>query len=818
MQKYVIAFVFSIFTAYIPVQVQAQAEETSRHSYAEIIAPLKNDKGFFDIYRDAEHGKLLLSVSTLNEPFLLISSMPYGLGSNDVGIDRGAVGETKIVHFEKHGARMFLVQENTHFIGSSANPDERRSVTEAFAAAVLWAGDILAQNGDACLIDFSGFLTADHYGVADKLIAAKQGQYQIDEKRSAVLVENAKNFPDNTELEAMLTFSGPGTGEFVRDVAASPTSLLLHQHISMVRAPAPGYKPRLYHPGSGGYSTDMLDFSTPLGQGLDLHYQIRHRLEKTDPTAAFGTVKKPIVYYVDRGAPEPIRSALLEGASWWKTAFEKAGFKNAYRVELLPEGADPTDVRYNVIQWVHRSTRGWSYGNSISDPRTGEIIKGSVTLGSQRIRQDMMIAESLLAPYGKGGDPERKKLAEQVALDRIRQLAAHEVGHTLGFTHNFSASRFGNGSVMDYPHPILGLNAAGAIDLDHAYYKGVGAWDDFIVQHAYSEFSQNEEAAGLAKLRAQASAQHLSYITDSDSRSPGSLNPDGLLWDFGPDSLQTYDQILKVRRQALDNFSLDVLPDERQLGEFEARLVPVYLLHRYQLEAVARLLAGASYQYGLAGDVRSGTAKAGMTPVSAATQRQALKRLTESLTAEQLGLPKQVLDLVTPQGAEYSRTPEYFGSRMNVAFDALSVVEAGAAQTCTFLFDAERMNRIAWQHARAPEQPGVEEVLDAVLNSSWKRQELPSKIAAADAVQSAANWVILNAMLGLIDNGDVHPAVRAELRESAEKLQHWLTSHQGKGANVASRKQGADLIRHFLNDAHSVKLAPMPSIPPGAPI
>lgn len=772
--------------------------------------------GFLELYRDTAKGRVLLGVRELDTPFLLVSSLPWGLGSNDVGLDRGQSGASQLVEFRRAGTRLLLVEDNTKFRAASPNADESRSVREAFAESVLWAGDIIAERKGAdaeLVVDAGTLLLSDRHGIARQLAATKQGTYEIDDKRSAVMPEDAKSFPDNTELEALLTFRGPGEAQYVRDVAMDAQSLSLRQHLGFVRLPPPGYAPRAYHPGSGALSVGWYDYAQPLAASIEVRVQPRFRLEKTDPAAVRSPVRKPIVYYLDRGAPEPVRSALLEGARWWASAFDKAGFVDAYRVELLPEGADPMDVRYNIITWAHRHTRGWSYGQPIVDPRTGEIIKGSVTLGSQRVRQDLLIAESLLAPYDKADATERKAKAERMALARLRQLAAHEVGHTLGFSHNFAASRDGNGSVMDYPHPLLRLDADGAVALDDAYGVGVGPWDDFLVAHAYAQFAPGEEAAALARLRAGVAHSGLRYVGDADARAPGDAEPDALLWDTGADALEAFDNVMAVRRKALDAFSIGVLPTDRQAGELEARLVPVYLLHRYQLEAVARLLGGARYSYSLAGEREAGT-----RAVEADAQRAALARLVALLEAEQLALPAGVLDLVTPPAAEYSRTREYFATRTAPLFDPMSAVEAATAQALQFLFAPERLNRLAWQHARDAAQPGVGDLLDAVFRASWQRDAVEPGLPAGEAVQVAANWVVLDALLLTLDGRQLHAQVDAEVRGELRAWQAWLARHEGRGSVAASRAEAAALIAAWFADPASVKLRPLPEIPPGAPI
>ena len=557
--------------------------------------------GYFNLYWDAKQGKLWLEIDKWNSDFLYQSGLSAGMGSNDIGLDRGQLGATRIVRFERSGPKVLLVQENLDYRAVSEDPAERRAVHDSFAESVLAGFTVAAEEKDHALVDATEFFLRDAHDIPATLKRTKQGSYRLDPARCAVYMPLTKNFPMNTEVEAMLTFSGDDPGPWVKQVTPSPDSITVREHHSFVQLPAPGYKTRVYDPRSSFFGISYFDYATPVSEPIVKRFISRHRLEKKDPTAAVSEPVQPIIYYLDRGAPEPIRSALLEGARWWNQAFEAAGYKNAFRVELMPEDADPMDLRYNVIQWVHRATRGWSYGAGVIDPRTGEIIKGHVTLGSLRVRQDYLIAEGLLAPYEQGKPVSPKML--EMALARLRQLAAHEVGHTLGLQHNYSASTVNRSSVMDYPPPVVTLGADGIPDVSNAYATGIGDWDKVSIAFGYQDFAPGvDEHAELNKIISSALARGLRYLTDQDARPPGSSSSLAHLWDSGSNAVDELNRLMQVRAAALRRFGENNIREGAPLSTIEDALVPVYMLHRYQVEAASKLVGGMDYTFALRGD------------------------------------------------------------------------------------------------------------------------------------------------------------------------------------------------------------------------
>ncbi|MCR9229276.1 MAG: DUF5117 domain-containing protein, partial [Flavobacteriaceae bacterium] len=408
--------------------------------------------GYFNFFYDDSSDKIYLQVDDLEKEFLYVYALSSGIGSNDIGLDRGQLGNEQVVFFRKAGKKLLLVQPNLEYRAITDNELERKSVEQAFAKSILEGFEIVEESKGSYLIDFTDFLMRDAHGVTNRLKRAKQGSYSLDKSKSAWAFDRTKAFPKNIEFDVTLTFKGEPQGAWIRSVAPNASLVTVAQHHSLIELPDDNFEKRDFDPRSGGYPFSYYDYATPVEEPLIKRSTRRHRLEKKDPNAEVSEAVEPIIYYLDNGTPEPVRSALLDGGKWWNQAFEAAGYKNAFQMKMLPDDADPLDVRYNVVQWVHRSTRGWSYGASVVDPRTGEILKGHVSLGSLRIRQDFIIAQALMnQPFAERDDNYGGML--KLALARIRQLSAHEIGHTLGFTHNFAASTNNRASVMDYPHP-----------------------------------------------------------------------------------------------------------------------------------------------------------------------------------------------------------------------------------------------------------------------------------------------------------------------------------------------------------------------------
>jgi hypothetical protein len=761
-------------------------------------AGLQRQDGYFPLYWDAKGGKLYLLVDKFDTEFLYYESLPAGLGSNDTGLDRGLLGQEKVVHFERSGPKVMLVQENLDYRANSNDAAERQAVADSFARSVIWGFTIEAEDDGKALIDITNFAVRDAMNVASRLRQQNQGTFRLDATRSAIYMPRTKAFPKNTEVEATITFAGEGVGNFVTSVVPTAESMTLRVHHSFLELPPPGYQPRPYDPRSGYNATRYLDFATPVEQPIMKRFINRHRLEKKDPAAKVSEAVRPLVYYVDRGAPEPIRGALLEGARWWNQAFEAIGYKDAFRVEVMPEGADSMDARYNIIQWVHRSTRGWSYGASVTDPRTGEIIKGHVTLGSLRIRQDFMIAEGMLAPYA-GKDNSTKRMMD-MSLARIRQLSIHEIGHTLGLVHNFAASAFGRTSVMDYPAPLITIKADGSIDLSEAYAVGAGDWDKVTIAYGYQHFPPGtDEPAELRKILDAAHQRGMYLIADSDSRAVGGSHPAGHLWDNGGNAVEELNRMMRVRAKALETFGERVIPMHTPYSELENKIVPIYLSHRYQVEAAAKVVGGLDYRYAIRGDNQT---IAKMIPPE--EQRRAIDALIATLKAETLVLPERLLNLMPPSALGYPRTRESFRGRTGVTFDALSPVEAAANLTMGLLLHPERASRLVQQHARDAKNPSLEELLDRIGAETWPGQPIAGLAGEAKYVTGA---VYLYHLMAMAADQRTAPRARSIALAKLNRLEAATSDAYFK-----------EMFKRFREDPKQIPLPRPAEPPPGMPI
>ena len=762
--------------------------------------------GYFTFYYDNSNDKIFLEIEKLEKEFLYVNALSEGVGSNDIGLDRGQLGNTRVVKFIKAGNKLLLIQPNQYYRAITDNIEEKKSVEQAFAKSILKGFVIKETKNGKYLVDATSFFIRDAHGVMGRLSAKKQGKYTLDKSRSAINLERTKAFPKNVEFDVMITFKGAPKGYDIRSVVPTSSSITVNQHHSFIELPDNKYTPRKFDPRSGSNAMSYLDYATPVNESIKKRFIYRHRLEKKNPNAAKSEAVEPIIYYLDRGTPEPVRSALLDGARWWNQAFESIGFTNAFQVKMLPEDADLLDVRYNVIQWVHRSTRGWSYGSSVSDPRTGEIIKGHVSLGSLRIRQDFLIAQALQAPYAN--DDTSDQFALEMALARIRQLSAHEVGHTIGLAHNFAASTKGRSSVMDYPHPTLSIKD-GKVDFTDAYDTKIGDWDKVSIAYSYGEYLEDEDAS-LNKLLDEAFKKGARFITDQDARPLGSAHAYAHLWDNGSNVSEELENLLSIRRNSIANFSKDNIKSNQPYSVLEDVFVPLYFLHRYQTEGVTKVIGGLDYTYAIKDDGNTIVKR-----IPGKLERKALVSVIKTLSVEELAIPKKILDLFPPRAFNYGRTRESFKSKTGVAFDPFGAVETASAMTLGLLLHPERVTRLVQHKSLDSSQLGLVEVLDDLIANSFQKSY---KDSYYQELQNIVNYQVLNHLFHLSSNKDMYWQVNAIVNDKIDKINSLLNNSKTPGIQKIYHKDMIKMISNFKKNPTKFKKPITPKIPDGSPI
>lgn len=784
--------------------------------------------GFFNLYWDDGSGALYWEIAELDTEFLYQISMASGLGSNPVGIDRGQLRGTHVLAAKRIGPRVLLMEPNYRFLARSENATEVEAVRDAFAPSVHWGFDIIAQTGDRVLVDATAFFLRDARGVVEQIAQRNQGSFTLDPSRSALYLETTRSFPENTEVEATLTFTSSAPGGLVQGVAASGSAITLRQHHSFIKLPDDGYRPRTADPRVGMNGPTVYDYATAIDEDTRLRWAARHRLKKRNPGAAMSEAVEPIVYYVDPGTPEPVRSALIEGARWWNTAFEAAGFIDAFQVEVLPPGVDPQDIRYNMIHWTHRRTRGYSYGNTVIDPRTGEIVRGVVNLGSLRLRQDYLHGQGMVAPFsggitspGGGGyfdfaaAPNFEYLAQvapqsdavEMALMRVRQLSAHEVGHTIGFPHNYMASAYGRESVMDYPAPFAQIDANGDIDLSDAYVQRIGTYDELSVNYLYREFPAGmDEAQALNQIAQQGVQDDLIYMGHTNNNFIGAGHQFASVWDNGSNLVDQLKLEIRVREIGLERFGTDAIRPGEPLSNLEYVLLPLYMHHRFQLRSAVQSLGGADYRYALKGD--------GQTPfeiVSAEEQRDALETVLSTLTVDFLALSEDIVSMIPPPAFRHAEG-EAFPGRTEQLFDPLSAAEAAANFTVGEVLQSERTARLV-AFGSLGDYPDLEEVADRLIEVTWdaavpgdgyRRQVLHV------AQRSVADQMMQQASMDR-NSAEVRAVLSDRLDRLAARVEGLVD------ASPHQRLVGADIRRWQARIENTVR-GPLLAMPAGDPI
>ena len=763
--------------------------------------------GLIPIYLDDRQGRLFLEIPRDSLRVLAFFLQSTGLGSNPIGIDRGANGPDQVARFDRNGDHVLVVFENWSYRGTSqSDAGLAKTVAESFPASTVAALPLLAVEGGRLLVDATDFVYRDWLDISGTLAGSNEGNYAFARDRSSIDRAHTKAFPENTEIDVALTFAAQGRpGGTVSSIVPDGRAFTLRQHISFVQLPDAGYRPRVLDPRVGFFGITFKDYSQPIQGSLEQRWISRHRLERTNPNDPNSGFRKPIIYYIDPGIPEPLRTATVQGARFWEEAFNQAGLRGGFRVEMLPADANPMDARYNAVMWVNRNERGWSFGGSQGDPRTGQIVKGVAHMDSHRNRTDYNIYAALVGAAPAAADT-------AFILARIRQVTAHEIGHTIGMAHNYIASTYERGSVMDYPAPRVRLNAAGQIDLSAAYDRGPGAYDVWAVHWAYGTFPAASERDSLDAIVREGLRKGYLFLSDNDARPDFASDPRTNLWDDAATELEFLRHQTDVRRVAMSRFGLANLRPGEPVALLQERFAPLYFFHRFAINSTTKAVGGLEYSNALAGDGQQAS-----RPVSAARQRQALAALVAGLQPAELAIPDTVLTLLAPRPFSYSGSVELFGTRTRPAFDELGAARTLAQMIVDGVLQRERAARLVQQGAYGERSLTLAQTIDALIDGTWGRAAPASpKMAALSRVAQRA---VADRLLSLAADSGAAPEVRAMAELKITELLPRARS-QSRAGTVEQRAHFASLAGDFVRWIERRELpTPSPALrpPPGDP-
>jgi hypothetical protein len=767
--------------------------------------------GFLPIYLDQRQGggRVLLELPRDSTRALLMITQATGLGSNPIGIDRGSSGATQVARFDRDGDRVLLVLENWAYRSSAGNPDHARTVAEAFPPSTVAALPLLADEGGRLLVDVTDVAMRDWNDVAGTLARAQQGTYVVARDRSTIYRPYTKAFPENTEIDVALTFATAGRpGNTVESIVPDGRSMTLRQHLTFLKLPDGAYRPRVLDPRVGFFGIAFKDYAQPIQEPLTVRWASRHRLERANPNDPNSPIKEPIRYYVDRGIPEPLRTATLQGVKWWEQAFDRAGLKGAFVVDLLPEGVDPMDARYNVVQWENRNERGWSVGGALSDPRTGEMIKGMARLDSHRARTDYNLYAGLMGASASAADT-------AFVLARVRQVSAHEVGHTLGLQHNYIASTYGDrASVMDYPAPRVRLDASGKIDLSQAYGVGPGLYDVWAIHWGYGMFPAATERDSLRAIVADGLKKGYLYLSDADARPEYGSDPRVSLWDDAATPYEFLKTQTAVRRVAMSTFGERNIKPGEPITLLQERFAPVYFMHRFALNGTSKAIGGMEYSNAVRGDAQQAT-----WPVPYQQQTDALRMMVDALRPSELAIPDTVLTLMAPGATSVTPNVELFQSRTRPSFDELGAAQTLSQMIVDMVLQRDRAARLVEFSTRgAGPHLTLGATIDALVGGTWEAPAPASPKLAA--LQRVSQRTVADKLLMLAADAEAAPQVRAMAELKIGDLRARARAKQAAAKTDDERAHWLSIVNDFtrwIDKRELPKFSPSLVAPPGDP-